>query len=302
MPRVTRGMRGGEGYAMSRLHLRLGRSVLVGIAALGLVTTTAVLAGSGISGASRFAPRGERAVKLDHFLCYAATGPNFAVPTNVGLQNLLNPTRISPTFVRVSALCNPAIKRVISPSATANFKVVHPNAHLVCWSIVYGNKPQSVVLANQFGKATMVAGSPTKFCVPSWMSKKGVPSKKPDAPPNLDHFTCYPLTMSSATTYGFKAPGVLKVEDAFSFPKFEVVKIGLANQLCVPTTKYLPGVVFAPVSTADLSLVCFPVNKTPVWKIAYAENQFGGAAVFPSAPPEELCLPSSASLSPSSSG
>jgi hypothetical protein len=286
---------------MSRLHLRMSRSVLVGVAALGLVTTTAVLVGPGASGASRVAPQG-KAVKLDHFLCYAAAGPNFAVPSNVSLQNFLNPAKFSPPFAGVSALCNPAIKRVISPTSTSTSKVVHPSGHLLCWTIEHQNRPQAVVLANQFGTASMIAGSPTKFCAPTWLSKKGNPNKKPDAPPNLDHFTCYPLTMAPTPDYSFKVPGSVKVEDLFSAPKFVIVKFGVANQLCVPTTKYIPGAVFPPVSTADLSLVCFPTNKTPVWKVAFAENQFGQAEVLPSAPPEELCLPSRASLAPSAAG
>jgi hypothetical protein len=279
---------------MRRIRTQRGRSALVSIAAVCLATGSLLVIGSTASSASRSVPHG-KPVSLDHFLCYGAKAPNFATPTNVMLKNALNPTPFSPTFLAVSAHCNPTIKRVTSTAGTKTYKVTHPNAHLLCWAIVYAAKPQAVILANQFGKATMLAGPPTKVCLPSWKAKKGVPNKKPVAPPNLDHFTCYPLAVTTASNYGFHAPGSLKVEDEFSFPKFVSVKVGVANLLCVPTTKYYGGTTYPPASAADKSLVCFPVTKTPFWKIAYDENQFGQAAVFPSAPPEDLCLPSTAS-------
>jgi hypothetical protein len=283
---------------MSRLRLRNGKPTLVGLAALGLAMASVVLIASSASSASS-APRIEsraKAVPLDHFLCYSATAPNFATPTKVALKNFLNPTPFTPLFGGVSAHCNPTIKRVIAATGTKTSKVRHPNAHLLCWTIAAQNRPQTVALVNQFGKATMVAGSPTKLCLPTWKSKSGPPNKKQVAPPNLDHFACYPLTLLSATSYGFKAVGAITVEDEFSYPKFVGVKIGVANLLCVPTTKSYQGAVYSPISPADLSLVCFPVNKTPFWKVAYDENQFGQAAVFPLAPPEDLCVPSVAKL------
>lgn len=281
---------------MSHRRLQLGRTALVGIAAVAIASASVIVIGSSVSSASSPVPNGTKAVPLDHFLCYAALGPNFAVPTNVSLKNILNPTPFSPKFVAVAAHCNPAIKKVTTSAGTKTYKVQHPYAHLLCWTIVWQNKPQTVNLTNQFGKASMTVGSPTKACLPTWKAKKGPPNKKPDQPPNLDHFTCYPLTLLTASAYKFRSPGSIKVEDEFSSPKFVAVKPGIANQLCVPTTKYYQGAVYAPVSAADKSLVCFPVNKTPFWKVAYDENQFGQAAIFPSAPPEELCLPSTVTL------
>jgi hypothetical protein len=280
---------------MSRLRRYLGRSTMIGIAAVGLASASVVLIGTTASSASKVVPHA-KPVPLDHFLCYGAQAPNFAPPTGVTLKNFLNPTPFAPAFGAVSAHCNPTIKKVTTTAGTKTYKVLHPYAHLLCWTITYQNKPQTVHLSNQFGKATMFAGSPTKLCLPSWKSKTGPPKKKPVAPPNLDHFACYPLTRSTAAGYGFKQPGALKVEDEFSAPRFSSVKIGIANLLCVPTTKFYQGAVYSPISSGDKSLVCFPVNKTPYWKTAYDENQFGSAAVFPSAPPEDLCLPSTAAL------
>lgn len=280
---------------MARLRRRFGRSVMIGITAASIATAGVVLVESSISSASRVAPPGTNPVPLDHFLCYAAKAPNFAVPTAVTLTNFLNTTPFAPKFIGVAAHCNPNIKRVTTSAGTKTYPVRHAYAHLLCWSIVWQNPPQTVILRNQFGKATMTAGSPTKLCLPTWKSKTGPPNKKPNQPPNLDHFTCYPLK-ALAASYGFKAPGAIRVEDEFSAPRFVGVKIGIANQLCVPTKKNYQGVSYPPVSAADFSLVCFPVNKTPFWKTAYDENQFGQAAVFPSAPPEELCVPSTAAL------
>jgi hypothetical protein len=266
---------------------------LAGIAAVGLAAGSVILIGTS---AAAVAPRSTKAVPLDHFLCYAAQAPNFATPQKVTLKNFLNPTPFTPAFTAVAAHCNPTIKKVTTSAGTKTFKVFHPAAHLLCWSISFLNHPQTVHLANQFGKATMIVYSPTKLCVPSWKSKTGPPNMKPVDPPNLDHLTCYPLKPSTALNYGFHQLGTIKVEDEFSAPRFLSVKIQVANQLCVPTTKFYQGAVYAPVSPADHSLVCFPINKTPFWKTAYDQNQFGSAAVFPTAPPEELCTPSIATL------
>lgn len=262
---------------------------------MGLATASLVLIG--VSASSASGSHSTKPVPLDHFLCYAATAPNFATPQNVVLKNLLNPSPFSPTFAAVSSHCNPANKRVSTTAGTKTYTVKHPNAHLLCWSIAWHQAPQPVRLTNQFGTSTMIANSPTKFCVPSWKSKSGPPNRQPVAPPNLDHFTCYPLTLST-TGYGFRPPGAPKVEDEFSFPRFVTVKVGTANLLCVPTTKTYQGATYSPISPNDHSLVCFTVTKTPVWKIAYDENQFGRAAVFPSSPPEDLCVPSTAILTP----
>jgi len=276
---------------MTRGRFRIGRSTMIGVAAVSIAASGLLVTAASASSATG----STRAVPLDHFLCYGAQAPNFAIPTKVVLKNFLNPTGFSPPFSSVAAHCNPTVKQVTTTAGKKTYGVVHAYAHLLCWKIYWQNKPQTVVLSNQFGKAQMVAGSPTKLCVPSWKSKTGPPNKSIVAPPNLDHFTCYPLTRST-TSYGFSAPGPLMVKDEFSAPRFVGVKIGIANQLCVPTTKIYQGRAYSPISAADLSLVCFPVNKTPYWKIAYDENQFGQAAVFPTAPPEELCLPSTAAL------
>ena len=114
------------------------------------------------------------------------------------------------------------------------------------------------------------------------------------APPGLDHFTCYPLKVL-ASSYGF-SPGVPKAEDEFNAPKYAALRLSKANLLCVPTTKIVAGVVFSPQTPNDLSLVCFPTQPTPIWKLVFDENQFGEARVFPFVDNEQFCVPSTLSV------
>jgi len=97
------------------------------------------------------------------------------------------------------------------------------------------------------------------------------------------------------SSYGFRAVGA-KAEDEFSAPKYIPLKMGLANLLCVPTTKIVAGVVYKPQSANDLSLVCFPTTKTPIWKQVFDENQFGEGRIFPLVTNEEFCVPSTLSV------
>jgi hypothetical protein len=72
--------------------------------------------------------------------------------------------------------------------------------------------------------------------------------------------------------------------------------MGVANLLCVPTTKIVAGVVSAPQGPNDLSLTCFPTQPTPIWKLVFDQDQFGEARVFPLVDNEEFCVPSTVSV------
>jgi len=229
------------------------------------------------------------------------TTRGFKPPTNIRLSNWLQPAPFAPKFGLPSTHCNPTIKQV--PTATGalkTYKVVHPLSHLLCWSISYQFQPRLVNLVNQFGHAVMTTtGGPTGLCLPSWKKRSGPPNHRPNAPTNLDHFACYPL--GPAAAQGFSLPPFAKVKDEFS-SNFTTVKLSPANLLCIPTTKYNKAKVYAPANPKDLSLVCFPINKTPYWKLFYDQNQFGQGAVIPSLattgnlPFEELCLPTVAKI------
>jgi hypothetical protein len=148
-------------------------------------------------------------------------------------------------------------------------------------------------MANQFGSATMFINAPNQLCVPTWKNRTTYPNMKPADPPSLDHFMCYPLLPETSVSGGFSPPPLVRALDEFSAPNYTTVKPGLANELCVPTQKVTSsGVAYPPYSTADRSLVCFPITKTPYWKTLYDQDQFGKGLIHIVAPPEELCLPS----------
>ena len=266
---------------------RATRALGLAVAIFGLVATGLLLTVSRPAGAGTSVPT------LDHFLCYQARETGIKAPPNVLLKNEIQPNPFAPVFGAASAHCNPANKLLRSGRL---FTAKNPLAHLSCFTIKFQAAPVAVTLANQFGKAVMTTGSPTHFCLPSWKSNIAPPHMPTPAPPGLDHFTCYPLK-AVASSYGFRPAGP-KAEDEFSAPKYTTLKLGTANQLCVPTTKIVAGAVFSPQGPNDLSLVCFPTQPTPIWKLVFDQNQFGEARVFPLVDNEEFCVPSTAVVQP----
>jgi hypothetical protein len=269
-------------HTLIRAGLRLGAALTaVALAAGGLLVSSGGTATAGST------------VTLDHFLCYQARVAGPTVPQGIQLANIIQPKPFAPAFGAATTHCNPANKSV--PAAL--FKASNPLAHLLCWSLKYALGPATVLVTNQFGKAVMKTGAPTKLCVPSWKDNIAPPGAVLGAqPPGLDHFTCYPL-IAIATAYGFKPPSVVKAEDEFSAPRYVALKLGHANQLCVPTLKILPtGLSYRPQGANDPALVCFPTSPTPVWKTVFDSNQFGNEAVYPNTTHEEFCLPSALSL------
>lgn len=265
---------------MSHAISRSARAIGLGAASLGLIAGSLAL-----SQTSSASPRSTPT--LDHFLCDSATGTGYHVPKGVQLFNQLQPALFTPSIGNVAIHCNPANKSV--PAAL--FPAKNPKAHLLCWAIAYPKfLKTTVTLTNQFGQGAMTANPPTRLCLPTWKSLKAPPKEKTKQPPGLDHFTCYPLSVIPGA-YAFRAPGIVKVEDEFSYPKYVQVKIGVANLLCVPTTKVVAGVAYKPQSAADKSLVCFPEFTTPIKRIVYDLNQFGTGRVFPTERVERLCLP-----------
>ncbi len=264
---------------------RAARAVALAATAFGLVATGFLLTASSPAGAGAPLPT------LDHFLCYQAREIGIKAPPNVLLENAIQTAPFAPNFGAASSHCNPANKELASGRI---FAAKNPLAHLLCFTIKYAPVAATVLVTNQFGKAVMTASSPTRFCLPSWKANIAPPNMPTKAPPGLDHFTCYPLK-ELPSSYGFRAVGA-KAEDEFSAPKYIPLKMGLANLLCVPTTKIVAGVVYKPQSANDLSLVCFPTTKTPIWKQVFDENQFGEGRIFPLVTNEEFCVPSTLSV------
>jgi hypothetical protein len=284
---------------MSRLLGRSGRLVAVAAAVITVSLGSLVLIAPSAS-SSTLAPR-STILRLDHFLCYHVTAKGFQPPTNVLLQNWLQPTPFAPTFGAVTTHCNPADKQVTVNGVVKTYKVVHPLAHLLCWKIAYQFGARPVYLVNQFGKGVMMTtGGPTSLCLPSWKKRAGPPNQTPTAPASLDHFACYPLAVAAKPV--FTLPGVVRVADEFSNFKYQSVKINQPNLLCIPTTKIDKGVKYPVYNKNDLSLTCFPITSTIYWKSFWDENQFGQGEVFPTVQSvagrllEELCLPTAAHI------
>jgi len=267
------------------LHTLRGRAraTLLGAAAVGLTLGGLAVTSSGPAAAGTSIPT------LDHFLCYTAPSQGFKINPNVLIKNVLQPALFAPKFTGVGTHCNPANKSV----PVALFPAKNPLAHLYCFNISYQTKPLRVVVSNQFGKAIMDTGtSPTKLCLPTWKSNVSPPNMAVNQPPGLDHFTCYSVK-SIAGSYGFRFPSFVKAQDEFNAPAYTPLKLGIANQLCVPTTKLAAGIAYPPMTAADLSLLCYPSSPTPIWKLVFDQNQFGSARVTPTQRLEEFCLPTS---------
>jgi hypothetical protein len=222
---------------------------------------------------------------VDHQLCYNASSPPYTIPTSVRLINQFSPNGFVPVIrPTVTVHCNPVQKTVLTTGQV--FPITNPDAHLACYTITPAS-PQptpTVVVANQFGSATLVPSQPNLLCVPSWKSLTGPPGKSPSTPPNLNHFTCYPVTVKSGA---YTPPPVGLVDEFGSTPRATVSPI--PSELCLPTEKIVPGAVF-PIINASLHLLCFPVSPTP-FKNAWDENQFGTQLVT-IMPTKWLCLPS----------
>lgn len=270
----------------------------IGVAAVALALCAGAFVGVMSATASASPRPNAKPEVLGHFLCYQARESGIKPAPNILLENALQPSPFAPKFLTNYWHCNPANKSV--PSGL--YVTSHPLAHLFCIGIEYAFNGATVELSNQFGKAVMTVGLPKDLCLPSWKSNLGPPNMTPNAPSSvLDHYACYAIK-ELASSYGFKAPAFVKAEDEFSYPKFTQLKLGIADLLCVPTTKINAGVAYPPISASDPSMVCFPTSPTPIWKLVYDQNQFGTAKVVPFTTDEQLCLPSTMSIQSPASG
>jgi hypothetical protein len=251
------------------------------VAALGAGGTVA-----GVAAASAAPPRSAQPPPVDHQLCYTATGTHFKIPAGVRLINQFSPNGFLPKITPALPVhCNPVEK--ILPTGKA-FPITNPNAHLACFSITppTAQPTPTVVVANQFGSATLVPGQPNFLCVPSWKSLTGPPGKTPRTPPGLNHFTCYPVR---ETAGAYKPPPVM-LRDEFAKAPVNAKVSPLPVELCLPTEKIVGKKVFKIINPA-MHLLCFPVSATPVVATVWDENQFGTSAVAIHRT-NWLCLPS----------
>jgi hypothetical protein len=262
---------------MSRL-MRTATTKIVLALTVVLLGTAGVLAGLvGKSGA---------AATIDHQLCYTATGTGFRVPTSVTLVNQFSTAGFKPKITTVVLHCNPVQKTNLATGQV--FPITNPSAHLACLRLTAPTQPtQTVIVSNQFGTATLVPSQPNMFCLPSWKSLTGPPRKTPKQPPGLDHFTCYPVTVTSGT---YNPPPVL-LQDQFSPGRQIQVQVNpVPQELCLPTQKKVGTHVYK-IINPTMHLLCFPVTSTPIRTPVWDQNQFGTAKLAIRAT-LGLCLPS----------
>ena len=269
-----------------------------GVAILAGCCLAAVISGASAMATTRAATA--TAPPVDHQLCYAAAGL-FKVPTTgVQLFDQFNPNGFAPKIdPHANLLCNPVRKTLPTKQV---FKVTNPRAHLVCFPMTAANAQPAprVIVANQFGQATLKPGKPNRLCVPSWKSLTGPLHKTPNTPPNLNHFTCYPVSVVSGA---YKPPTGILLRDEFASANVKVTVNPVPRVLCLPAKKTITtkaGTKSYPMVNPDMHLLCFAVTKTPIRNPVYAQNQFGSATMHVGAGVTRLlCLPSTKRLLPS---
>jgi hypothetical protein len=226
-------------------------------------------------------------VPVDHQLCYTATG-QYKIPPNIELINQFSPKGFKPKVGPVAIHCNPVVKTL--PTGQV-FGVTNPAAHLLCFGMSAAKQPTpEVVVANQFGSATLIPGQPNLLCLPSWKSLKGPPNQKAPQPPGLSHFTCYPVKVLPGTA-GYQPPNPITLKDEFAPKPVQVQVSPIPQELCLPTTKIVGNTTFKMVNPIT-HLLCFPViTKTPIISPIWDQNQFGTSELAVHAT-KWLCLPS----------
>jgi hypothetical protein len=248
----------------------------------------AVVFGTGAALAAMAGTSGGATATVDHQLCYTAVAKGFKIPTNVSLVNQFSPRGFTPKISAVQLHCNPVAKTL--PTGQM-FPITNPDAHLVCFKITATKQPTpTVIVTNQFGQATLVPGQPNLLCLPSWKSLTGPTHKKPSQPPGLDHFTCYPVTVSAGA---YKPPPVL-LQDQFSAAATKAQVTPVPAELCLPTQKTVGTHVYR-IINPTLHLLCFPVTPTPVVPKVFDQNQFGTATIS-IRQTKWLCVPSTKQL------
>ena len=229
----------------------------------------------------------ETALPLDHFLCYSSrpsSGATFQVPGTVQLTNDFSPNGFVPKIGDVDFDCNPVQKTV--PSGIT--KITNPNAHLVCWHLSAPSSNKTVVVTNQFGRATVKTGGTAQVCLPSWQLVGSPPNNPSSTPSGLSHFTCY---SASYAPHGgsFKPPKSVTVQDEFTNKPVKV-QVGAPKLLCLPTAKTINGVTY-PELNPLAQLMCLAVTPTPTKNPVYGQNQFG-TGKMQVLKTGTLCLPS----------
>jgi hypothetical protein len=117
---------------------------------------------------------------LDHFRCYAASGP--AVLETVGLIDQFLPFG-GRAVLNPKLFCNPVEKTRLDTGEVT--PILHPDLHLACYSTTRVPFQTSRDIINQFGTQVVNLGPPDTLCVPTrklaWVPIPDAPIGTPTA-------------------------------------------------------------------------------------------------------------------------
>jgi hypothetical protein len=206
---------------------------------------------------------------LDHYLCYFATSDPFTTPQvtvqdQFGTLGPLQPQTADSTATPPTTnwFCTPFQKTLFDHTdgtlVGPVYDVTNPRAHLVCYNDTGSAPGTQVTVTNQLGSGTLVVGSPTRLCLPSWKfddaanpsndlaAAGSVPTNQWSDPSNLalNHFQCYKVSLASDSSNNFNAKA-FKPHDQFDdFPSITVGQTLVPTQvrpvpdeLCAPAIK-----------------------------------------------------------------
>lgn len=254
-------------------------------------------------------------VLLDHYLVYDAKTtrgtPRFERRT-VALADQFDEEGQARRFAvrAVEALGNPVEKQVDGTVET----IVDPDTHLVGYRIRRtGGTPRherlsGVTVTNQFGDIVLDTREPDRLLVPS-LKDPVEPVPDIDLPEAfaLDHFKCYPVSVTRGTA-GF-APRDVLLDDQFdATPRLLTVR--RPSRLCNPAEKIADGEPVTPIARREDHLLCYTLAAATQGddddddddnglrvrvRGIHVNNQFGPLQLD-TRRIEELCVPSTKDL------
>jgi hypothetical protein len=202
---------------------------------------------------------------LDHFLCYGVQPQAYNGPHVVSLIDQFSAKPVTTKVVARQLLCNPVTKSL--PQQPAG-KLLHPQAHLLCYQAPSASAPRKVIVTNQFGKTELAVSNASMLCLPS--SKVVGDYHKPPAPApiptGLDHFKCYAVQQVNPV----QSHTVL-LHDQFMETRGTSYQ---AVQLCNPTQKVVAGQHPTKVLYPYAHLVCYTIQLPEKNHYVFVTNQF----------------------------
>ena len=240
---------------------------------------------------------------LDHFLCYTIKEKTIDPPAGIALLDQFYEKPQPTTVITRELLCNPVAKK---HSVKEEFpKLLHPEAHLVCYKIETRSALFTVKVTNQ------VDPNPQRIqitrehflCLPSGKQIVRDPKEPPPNPPPipaggvLDHFKCYD---AAGAVYKDK---YYETKDEFHDGVFR--NDIHAELVCNPVEKQRAGEKPTPRTNPTAHLVCY-LYTTPerFGRFVKIANQFEpkpkpNDVLTVNIVPRYICMPSTKEIIPS---